>query len=217
MRFRSRWLIACVALTACVSVGAGELAITVLDQRQQPVAGSVISLESDSAMPATPTPSKTRIVDQKDEAFVPYIDIYRLQDKVVFHNSDKTRHHVYSFSPTRSFEFVVAPGETSTPVGFDKPGAIAVGCNIHDQMIMYLYVSDARWIAQAGADGQTRFTDLPAGSYTVKVWHPQLRPGKIEPPQSITIGAVDDAKALSFALTLMPDPRLSPGRERARY
>ena len=60
------------------------------------------------------------------------------------------------------------------------------------------------------------FDGLPAGTYHVQVWHPQLRPGRAPPGQAVTLGA-GDAKA-AFALGLLPDPREgADDPERARY
>ena len=43
-----------------------------------------------------------KIIDQRDETFIPYVEIFRPGDQVVFRNSDRTRHHVYSFAPAKS-------------------------------------------------------------------------------------------------------------------
>lgn len=89
--------------------------------------------------------------------FMPYIEVFRPGDEVVFRNSDRTRHHVYSFSPNRTFEFVLAPGQSLARMKLDKSGVITVGCNIHDQMATYLYVSDAPWIARTAMETSVGF------------------------------------------------------------
>jgi plastocyanin len=168
------------------------------------------------APPRRSAPS-TKIIDQKDEMFIPYIEIFRPGDKVLFRNSDQTRHHVYSFSPVKSFEFVLVPGQSSNPLELDQTGVVAVGCNIHDQMITYLYISDAPWIARTGADGRVGFRDIPAGAWNVRVWHPRLHPGKPDLVQSATIVAANETKTLAFALSLLPDSRREFDREHTRY
>jgi len=95
--------------------------------------------------------------DQKNLMFMPYIEVFRPGDEVVFRNSDRTRHHVYSFSSNRTFEFVLAPGQSSARMKLDKSGVIAGGCNIHDQMATYLYVSDAPWIARTARETSVGF------------------------------------------------------------
>jgi hypothetical protein len=99
----------------------------------------------------------------------------------------------------------------------DKTGVIAVGCNIHDQMIAYLYVSGAPWIAHSGATGTVKFGDLPAGAYTVRVWQPRLRPSRPDLAQSVTVVGAGAAQTLKFDLSLLPDPRLQFDREHTSY
>ena len=158
----------------------------------------------------------TKTIDQRRETFVPYVEVFRPGDQVAFHNSDHTRHHVYSFASTKSFEFVVGSGRTSPSVTLDQRGEIDVGCNIHDRMITHLYVSDAPYVAKSGADGRVSFEGLADGAYTIEVWHPQLRPGKETPPQVVTLDA--NPATLTILVNLLADPRAgSHDPERSQY
>jgi plastocyanin len=204
-------------LAASGATRAGTLAVRV-EEGGKPVADAVVMLRpaSGQALPADPHPVH-HFVDQRSLVFVPYLQVARPGDDVVFRNSDSTRHHVYSFSPVRAFEFVLAPAQASPPLQLEKAGAIAVGCNIHDQMIAYLYVTDAPRVAQTGATGAADFDGLPAGDYDVQVWQPRLRPGRPPPAQRVSVPANGPAKPLAVALRLLPDPRLQAGREHAHY
>ena len=208
-----------LALWAWFGVGSAapaELAVAVTDARGAPVADAVVTIvpRDGRAFPASAPPPATRVIDQRNETFIPYLEVFRPGDTVVFHNSDHTRHHAYSFAPARQFEFVLAPGETSTPLALDQAGVIAVGCNIHDRMITYLYVTAAPVALRTREDGRAR-ADLPDGAYDVRVWHPRQRPGSAEPPRVITIAGAPSSS--SFALSLLPDPRAAPNRERGSY
>jgi plastocyanin len=202
-----------VLLVANARAFAGELDVTIDDARGEPAADAVVSLRRDDASQGEPRAAVTRIIDQRHETFIPYVEILRPGDQVVFKNSDRTRHHVYSFSVAKSFEFVIAPGEQSPPVTLDRVGEISVGCNIHDHMITHLFVSDAPWVARSDADGRVAFKNLPKGSYTLDVWHPQLRPGRAGPHETIAIG--DTPASAKYAMPLLPDPRETG--DRARY
>ena len=191
-----------------------ELAVRVTDAGGRPAADAVVALVADTPPAAARAPA-VKVIDQKDETFIPYVEVFRPGDSVVFRNSDTTRHHVYSFSPTRSFEFVLRPSESSQPLTLEKPGVVSVGCNIHDHMITYLYVTDARWVARTGRDGLARFNDLPEGTYAVRAWHPQLPPGKAVAEQRVTLGS--DGKEVGFSFALLPDPRGPLDREKSRY
>jgi len=205
---------AAVAFLAWVdSAGATPLVAEVRDAQHAPVADAVVTvLPRGGAAGPAPAP-QTHTIDQKNETFIPYIEVFRPGDRVVFHNSDRTRHHAYSFAPARQFEFVLAPGESSAPLQLSDPGVIAVGCNIHDHMITYFYVTDAPYVARTGSDGRA-IIDLPDGDYEVHAWHPQRRPGT---PDAGQPAHVPGAAPLTFVVPLLPDPRVAPDRERGSY
>jgi plastocyanin len=209
--------LAVLELLAVQPARAADLVVKVSDDQGRPVADAVVTvLPRSGGGPQRPPPER-RTIDQKNLMFVPYIEVFRPGDQVVFRNSDSTRHHVYSFSPIKAFEFVLAPVESSQPQLLDKPGVVAVGCNIHDHMISYLYVSDAPWIAHSGASGVVTIHGLAAGTYDVRVWQPRLRPGRPDLVQSTTIVAGSGTTGLAFALKLLPDPRLQFDREHTNY
>ena len=217
---RSRWHSGAVALFLLApNLGAAELTVRVTTTRSATIADAVVAITPNAGtiVPPTRPAAQTRIIDQKNETFIPYVEIFRPGDSIVFHNSDHTRHHVYSFAPARQFEFVLMSGESSSPLQLAHAGVVAVGCNIHDQMITYAYISDAPWIARSDAQGRVVFDTLPAGDFDVHVWHPQLRPGQPDPLQTLHVTASSDAKDLAFSLSLLPDPRTPADRERAAY
>jgi len=210
MRVRS-WVMA-LAVVAAVDATAADLTVTIDDGHGKPAASAVVSLRREDASQAEPHAAVTRIIDQRHETFVPYVEIFRPGDQVVFRNSDRTRHHVYSFSVAKTFEFVIAPGEQSPPVTLDRAGEIAVGCNIHDHMITHLFVSDAPWVARSDENGRVGFKGLSNGTYVLDVWHPQLRPGRGGPHETIEIG--DAAATAKYSMPLLPDPRETGDRRR---
>jgi len=214
------WVAAC-ALLACMSVSAapavaGGLVVGVTDGKGHAVPDAVVTLVlRGAAAPAVHRAPAVHVIDQKNLMFMPYIEVFRPGDAVVFRNSDRTRHHVYSFSPTKAFEFVLAPGQSSPPLTLDKTGVVAVGCNIHDQMAAYLVVTDAVSIARSNEDGIADFAAIAPGTYDVRVWHPRLRPGR-STTATVAVGASVPATA-PIALSLLPDPRQRMDRELMQY
>lgn len=199
----------CVATLFAGPTFAAQLVIHVNDAQRHPISDAVITLMpngtnvTSAALPAT----KTRYVDQREETFIPYVQIFHPGDKVVFRNSDTTRHQVYSFSKIKKFELVLRPGESSPPMALDSTGIAAVGCNIHDDMVTYLFVTSAANAALSDGSGVARMDDLQPGQYTASIWHPQLHPGRAEPTRSVSIPSGPAATNLSFTLSLIPDPR----------
>ncbi len=167
----SSWLslaAVCVVFTSC-SVGAATFQASLVDGQGKPLEGAVITLQgpTDAALPA-----QTAIMDQVQKQFSPSVLAVHSSTKVTFPNSDNIRHHVYSFSPAKRFELRLYEGTPSEPITFDKPGVVVLGCNIHDWMVGYIYVTDDPWFASSDASGKVRL-ELPAGHYNVTLWHPK--------------------------------------------
>jgi len=128
--------------------------------------------EALASTPAAPTSHRVTM-EQIGRQFRPYILPVPRGVEVEFPNRDRTAHHVYSFSPVRSFELPLYKGDFPEPVTFDKPGIVPLGCNIHDWMIGYIVVVDAPYFTQL--DGRVAvFEDLRPGSYEITIWHPSI-------------------------------------------
>jgi len=210
-QWRAR-LLCLLASGVAMAAHASTLTVRTTDSHGRPVGDAVVTIDRPYALAA---PS-THDIDQKNETFTPYVDVMHPGDSVVFRNSDSTRHHVYSFSPIGAFQFILSPGESSLPVELKRTGIIALGCNIHDHMIAYLVVT-ADQAQVTDGKGQARFDDLPAGHYTVTVWHPQLWPGHPQVSATVEVPAEGAMPELPFTLRLMPDPRNVVDREHLDY
>jgi plastocyanin len=166
-----------------------EIAATVTDQRGHPVADAVIiAVPIDGNMRTTQRPREGS-VDQVDKEFSPRVTVVQLGASVTFPNHDDVRHQVYSFSAPKRFELPLYAGVPAQPIVFDKPGVIVLGCNIHDWMVGYIYVSESPFFARTGKDGKARLTDLPPRAYVVRVWHPQL-----ETSEDVTHQTIDASR-----------------------
>lgn len=185
-------VLTCALLATNGPAAAATLTAEVLDQNGHPVANAVVSLvpAGNAILPAAASRLPLRqVIDQRDETFIPLVTILPRDGHLIFTNNDHTTHQVYSFSAIKQFEFILPRGQVSLPVRFDKPGVAAIGCNIHDHMIAYVYVAESPWTALSGADGRVQIADVPAGSYRAQIWHPQLAPGSEIPSVSVDVGA----------------------------
>lgn len=203
--------------TLCSSLHAAEIAAVVRTQDGGPVSDAVIvAVPVDGGIKPPARPSQ-EVVDQIDREFVPRVTVVAAGTSVRFPNKDNVRHHVYSFSPAKKFELPLYAGTPAAPVVFDKPGLVVLGCNIHDWMIGYIYVSESPYYAKTGSDGRALLRDLPERSYTVRVWHPQLEGA--EPTARADLERSRRAE-LAWVLKLKPDfrpHRVAPGRSTGRY
>ncbi|QDE38333.1 methylamine utilization protein [Luteibacter pinisoli] len=213
---RCLFAVATLSMLAASPVFASRVAIEVVDPAGKPIPDAVVTLAPNAGTPSRTTVPETRYVDQKDETFIPYVTALRVGDRVVFRNSDITRHHVYSFSALEKFEYMLAPGESSAPLEMKHAGNAAVGCNIHDYMLTYLYVTKDPEMAVTDAKGRATLDGLAAGQYTAHAWHPQLRPGITLPIQGVTL-VEGTPGTLRFVLALLPNPRGPMDREHIGY
>ena len=191
---------------------AGTLRAEVRDAAGKRVSDAVVLLTPSGGPKGPASPAKRQEVDQIQQEFVPYVKVIPLGSDVYFPNKDNIRHQVYSFSPSKRFELPLYAGRSAPPVRFDKPGVVVLGCNIHDWMVAYLYVTDAPYFALTGTEGAVTFENLAPGEFTARVWHPQQKESEASTLRKITINA-EDAASVKWMLTLLPDarPRRHPG------
>ena len=183
-------------VVVCASTAqAGELRVLVKDNKSKPVADAVVVAVPLDAKNALRGRSPADAVDQVDKQFVPYVKPVFVGATVRFPNSDNIRHQVYSFSPAKKFELPLYGGLNAAPVIFDKPGVVILGCNIHDWMIGYIYVSETPFFAKTGAAGTAAVADLPPGEYTVRVWHPNLAHAEDTTTRRVTVSAYEATNA----------------------
>jgi hypothetical protein len=177
-----------LALTSSSPVVAATLAVSVADQDSAPVDDAVVYATPLVAAAAHKAPAPAEIA-QVNKTFVPLVSVVQTGAALSFPNKDPIRHHVYSFSPAKTFELKLYSGVPAAPVVFDKPGVVILGCNLHDSMVAYLLVVDTPYFAKSDASGQARLDDLPTGDYEVRVWHARLA----NPAAARTINIVADA------------------------
>ena len=184
-------------------VQAAPLSVTVTDAAGKPLADAVVMLEpATGKAPVKPLPDVE--ISQAKRQFNPRVTLITVGTRVAFPNFDTVRHHVYSFSPVKTFELKLYAGVPNAPITFDKPGVAVLGCNIHDSMAAWVVVADTPWFARSAANGRARIDGVPAGNYRLRLWHAGLGPG-IEPaPVAITIGAADAEHSARLAVSTEP-------------
>jgi plastocyanin len=201
-----RLLLAGLLLAGMAGASAAELTVELRDAAGKPVEDGVAWLEPTTAdgsvKPATGS------IRQVDREFVPTVSVVPQGSAINFPNEDTMLHHVYSFSPAKTFEIQLYKGKPAAPVVFDKPGVVSVGCNIHDWMEAFIVVVPSRWYGKSGPAGSIPLADLPADSFKLHVWHPRLMAP--EPAHPLALAATDRQK-LRLTLRLKPpEPKVKP-------
>ena len=186
------------------TANAYELSVTVtLEGSTEPVANAVVSV--DSARPATPVSAE---IYQKDRAFHPHVLVVPVGSSVDFPNRDNTQHHVYSFSPAKTFNIELYADRPAARIVFDKPGIVQLGCNIHDHMQGFVVVTDTADTGRTDTSGKVTLSldTLPSegsqGTVTLEIWHPRL-PDNTRP---VTREIERDSESAIVTLNLEPEP-----------
>jgi plastocyanin len=197
-----------LGVAARTAAGA-SVAIQVQKRDGKALAGAVLTLSPESQR-LPPAPPVRAIVDQVDLAFVPDILVIPVGSTVSFPNSDAVSHQVYSFSSARRFQLPLYRGKPYPPVTFDEVGLVTLGCNIHDNMLAYVMVTDAPFFGRTDAKGNWTATNVPAGAYRLKLWHPLLN----EPAPSLerTVEVSQDHTDVSVRLSRSLRPAPITGR-----
>ena len=197
-----------VVLTGLLAMpaGAADVAVTVSDAQGVAVPDAAVYLLP--LQGKAPRGSQKGSIEQMDKTFIPYVSVVQAGTAVSFPNKDTVRHHVYSFSAPKVFDLKLYSGTPSQPVVFDKPGLVALGCNIHDWMLAYVLVVETPWFAVSKERGSALVENVPAGDYNMMIWHPRM---KEEMMQQIRIGASAQQSVRARVTLSKPDLRRQGG------
>ena len=142
-----------------------------------------IPAAADSALAhlARPRPKMAQV----EQSFLPRVVVVAVGGSVAFPNQDPIYHNVFSVSTTRRFDLGKYPKGQSRSVTFPKAGLVNVYCDIHSDMAAFIVVTPNRSFTQPAVDGSYALPDLPAGKYTLHVWHPDFGPFEREVDLSV--------------------------------
>ncbi|MBY6063412.1 methylamine utilization protein [Pseudidiomarina sediminum] len=200
-----QWLIYFVGLCCMVHssfASERQVTITVVDAAQQPLPQVVIS----SHFVGPQQPASTATIDQVDRLFEPFISVVATGAAIDFPNRDNIRHQVFSFSPAKPFELPLYGNVTAPAVDFPKPGVVVLGCNIHDHMRAYIYVSPHPQSLLTDAKGQATLT-LPEQAAALQLWYPGLGD---TPEAEVTHTVPAQEKAWRIQLKVTPQQQVTP-------
>ena len=174
-------------LSWAAAVSAAGVTVTVTGSDGRPVQGAVVTV-TEPGVPSA-APRGPYVMAQQNIAFAPHLLIVPVGAVVKFPNFDQVRHHVYSFSTPKKFELKLYGRDETKSVQFDKPGVVAIGCNIHDSMSAFIFVSATPYVAITDAAGRVRLNVAPSGRATLAVWHPSVRAPGNSRSQTLAIPA----------------------------
>lgn len=148
------------------------------------VKNAVVLIEEIKA--GKPLPSAPVEIDNVHCAFVPHVQVGVKGQDLIIKNTDPMLHntHIYLDKKTvYNFALPVTGMEIRKPV--KKVGVMSVECDAHAWMKGYLYMHENPYITTTDKNGNFSLTDIPPGTYKIKIWHEALG----EQGQSVTVAA----------------------------
>jgi len=135
------------------------------------------------AVPTTPV-----VIDQVGCLYVPRVVGAQVGQPVEFRNSDAMLHNVRGRPEHSSgWNVSLARQGSERTLRVEKPEvAISLRCDVHPWMQGWLGVVDHPFFGVTGPDGRVTLRGVPAGTYTVGVWHERF--GTRDATASVTAG-----------------------------
>ncbi len=188
-----------LALLAAGPVAAADLTVSVRGPAGKPVPDAVVTVYPAGGVPGGPIHFDWPLrMAQHNRQFEPFVLVVPAGGVVAFPNQDEVRHEVYSFSLAHPFQLKLYGKDETRTVRFEKVGVIALGCNIHDQMVSFIKVVDTPYAAKTDAAGDVVLHGLPAGAVSIHVWHPYLKGGLDEVTRPATLHASGDHEVMTI-------------------
>ena len=164
-RFPFPLLGACLLLLFPAGSEAGTIKGKVIARGMRDHGDAVVYIEK---LPSKtfPVPKDPVTLDQVHLTFVPHVLPVLAGTTVAFPNSDEVRHNVFSPSPPKRFNLGTYPRGVTRTVRFDKPGEVALLCNVHAETSAYVIVVETPYFAVTAKDGSYTIQNVPPPANT---------------------------------------------------
>lgn len=183
-------LLVVVCVPALAAQGAVSGQVTLIErpgETSEDLADVIVWLEPSGGVRAGAKAVKATIQLQGRQ-FSPRVRAVPEGSKIEFPNQDTFSHNVFSKAPNGAFDTGVYGRGKSGDQTFKEAGVVPIYCNVHPRMTGYVVVMKSPYFAQASDDGRFSVTNVPAGSYTMHVWHD--RAPTIEKPVVVAAGGL---------------------------
>jgi plastocyanin len=161
------------APSAALAATPGAISGSVLAPVAKHRAGAVIYVKQGPKPSAAQAAPQVAKMDQKGMVFTPRVLPIAKGWTVEFANSDPVAHSVFTLDGEK-YDLGTWPKGEVRKYTFAKTGVYRQLCKVHDDMLAFIVVLDTPWFAVSDKTGQFSLRGLPAGKYTLGVWHEKL-------------------------------------------
>ena len=121
------------------------------------------------------SPSKSLVLDNRNCAFVPHVQVAPIGSEILLLNSDPILHDVHARLGSETLFNVGLPTWRRVTKRLTRTGLIAIQCEVlHTWMSAYILVTSSPYFAVSDEKGEFVIEDVPAGTREIKVWHEKL-------------------------------------------
>jgi plastocyanin len=122
-----------------------------------------------------PEPEGGFVLDQKHCRFEPHVLVAGAGSQIAVLNADHLNHNLKTVSRTNPPLEIAQPKSVfRAMLRIDHPEIVELRCGIHDWMSAWIVVAEHPYYAVTDADGRFEIKDIPAGDYTLALWHESL-------------------------------------------
>lgn len=144
------------------------------------------------------------VLDQSGCEYSPYIVAVQTGQKILVKNSDPLMHNIHpmpAVAGNKEVNKAQMPKAPDLEFTFDNAeNFLKFKCDVHPWMFAYVSVIDHPYFAVTGKDGSYKIANVPAGKYTLEVYHRKAAP--IGSPVTKEIEVKDSAVTADFTLEI---------------
>ncbi len=133
------------------------------------IAGCVVYIEHITQGKALSTAHAT--LDQKECAFLPYVQAANVNATLTVSNSDDALHNFHITKGDKTIVNEAQPeGAPPREVQLSTPGVLTISCDVHPWMKGYIFVAENPYYAITDSSGSFTLPELPPGDYSIALW-----------------------------------------------
>jgi len=115
---------------------------------------------------------KRIVLDNRNCAFFPHVQVAPVGSKVLLLNSDPILHDIHARLGSETLFNIGLPSWREVEKRFTQPGVVAIQCEVlHTWMSAYIVVTSSPYFAVTDEKGDFAIEGVPVGRYEIEVWH----------------------------------------------
>jgi plastocyanin len=128
-----------------------------------------------------PAPKEPAVIDQKGCRYEPHVVSMMIGQDLLIRNSDDLLHNIHALPfENKEFNFGQPSKGMEEKKQFTKKEIVKVKCDVHPWMSAWIGVFEHPLHAVTAAGGKFEIKGVPAGKYTVTIWHEKYKDVNVE-------------------------------------